>query len=162
MHSAQLFSACKAEKRRTRKAVTDDIRNEMRSRIKETAFKSVAFKRSYNEKCGEIPVWRKCAVFPPAALKWLVAPKRAGGFTKYFAHVHKRKSVPRVCPSTWHDFQPNRLPPPNTTLCFLEIIAIKRQTYLSKCLTSQSLQFSRYCLYQSLKCGVVSHVVHRR
>ncbi len=68
--------------------VTGDIRNETWSRIKQTAFKSVAFQRSYNQKRGGIPVWQNCAVLPPAALKLLVAPKRAGGFKNYFARVH--------------------------------------------------------------------------
>ncbi len=70
--------------------VTGDIRNEMRSRIKQTALKSVAIQRCYNQKCGEIPAWRKCAVLPPAVLKLLVAPRWEGGFKKYFPRLHPR------------------------------------------------------------------------
>ncbi len=116
LHTSWWTGGCQSESQRTfsiRRWVEQKKPRSNRLRFSEVR---------YSQKGGGNLVWHKCAVVQPGALKWLVAPKRAGGFKKIFCTC--------TCleyPSTLHDYQANRLPPPNTTLCFLEIIAIKRQ-----------------------------------
>ncbi len=90
LYSVRVFAAQKVvSSKRMSMRVARNIWDETLHRTKETAFKSIAFQRGYNQKGGEIAVLQKCA---EKSVPWVIANKKS-------SHLIELRCTPFDCTS---------------------------------------------------------------